>query len=148
MPRRLLQVFHYRVNATWLAVATTYAAAIYGIWQGVGLMTSGPERFGSPAFATIRRAPEVWGLVALAFGVLVLWGVIRRCFYLKAVGLAGLSLWSLSVATMALTAYLSSPIAAPTGAPAYYFIAVNLGILVWSKQKGTRSARPRRHEAP
>jgi hypothetical protein len=144
MPQRILLVTHYRVPATWLSVATMYAAAGYGIWQGIGMLTSGPERFGSPAFMTIRRAPELWGLAALTFGLWVLAGLLSRQFVVKAIGLAGLSLWSLAVATMALTAYLHSPIAAPTAAPTYYFVTVNLGILVWSQQKGSRRAAPPR----
>jgi hypothetical protein len=136
MPRRLLLVAQYRVPATWLSITTTYAAGAYGIWQGIGILTSPDSRFGSPAFEHIRDAPAPWGVSALLLGCCVLFGIIRRQFLIKAVGLAGLSLLSLGFGSLSLTAYLSNPTAAPTGPPAYYFIAVNLGILVWAKPKG------------
>lgn len=140
MPKRLLLVPHYRVRATPLSVATTYAAAGYGIWQGVGILIGPPSRFGSQTFVLIRQSPEAWGLAALMLGMCVAYGLVAQHFVIKAIGLTGLSIWSLVFASTALNAYAHSPLAAPTAPPAYYFISVVLAILVWSDPKGTNSA--------
>lgn len=125
-------VSRYRVPATPLSLTSIYAAGVYGVWQGTGILSSGPERFTSPPLRIIGHHPIIWGLVALASGLLILYAIIRgHHFKLKALGLIGLSGWSLTFASSALNAYLTLPNAGPTGPPAYYFIAAFLLVLVW-----------------
>lgn len=132
MPRRLLLIPRYRVPMSPLATDSSWAVAPYGVWQGVGIMTAAPARLLSPTYAYLRNNPTAWGFAALLFGVLVAVGMWRKHFVVKAIGLAGLFFWSLIFATSALTAYVTSPIAGPTGPPAYYLISFWIGVIVWA----------------
>lgn len=134
--RRLLLIPLYRVPANPLSAATTYVAASYGVWQGVGLLTAEPRRISGPSYAMIRQSPELWGLAALVAGIAVAWGFWRKCFWLKAIALFVLATWSVAFATTSLHALMNSPVAVPTAPPAYYFIAVNLTFLIWADPRG------------
>jgi hypothetical protein len=114
------------------------------LWQGSSSWCSNPQRWSAAERTpTIRyRAPEAWGVLRCVRR-LVLAGVIPRQFHTP----QGLRPRRLSLARCPSPPPSSTQRAVthafPTGPPAYYFIGINLAVLVWSKQKGTRSAPPR-----
>ena len=133
--RRLMLVPHYRVPVTPLSYGTTCAAAGFGLWQGIAIMASKPERFSSASFDGLRNYMFHFGAAAAIFGVLILAGLLTHSFVIKGLGLTGLAVWSLAFCSVTLKAFLVNLTAGPTGPPAYFFIAIVLAILVWMDER-------------
>lgn len=113
------------VKATILARSTIWCYGIYAVVQGILLIWSADERFQADSYAVLRAITggmNTWGILVLACGVSILYGSLRRQFWVKTAAMAGLSLWFSAFAFGQLTAVLESPVAAPAG-PATYFLA-------------------------
>jgi hypothetical protein len=125
----------YRVPATSLSLTISFVAAVYGTWQGLTIALSDPRRFKNPVYAIMDGHAPVWGAAVFACGVLILLGLVLRNFWLKAVGLLGLSAWHAIFAIYSFQAELSLPDAASTPTPVYAFVAITLAVLVWMDEK-------------
>lgn len=122
-----------RVRATVLSRASIWIAGFYGIWQGIQILTSTPDRFSSPSYSTVRDAPAAmgsWGVAALLFGLLILAGSLTRRFWVKGTGLLCLSVWCAAFGSGALNAFITYPNAGPTGPPVYYAYAAAVAVLM------------------
>ena len=120
-----------RIPANPLSRSTTYAASGFGVWQGLGLLLSDPQRLSSPSLRMVLEYQTAWAVAALAAGLLVFVGITWNRWWVKAVGLGVLFVWCLGFATATLHAFLINPTAGPTGPPAYYFAAAAVFILIW-----------------
>lgn len=122
-----------RVPATVLSRMSIWIAGLYGIWQGCQILTSTPERFSSPGYATVRDFPAAmgsWGVIALLCGALILTGSLTRLFWVKGAGLLGLSVWCTAFGGGAFSAFLASRNAGPTGPPVYLAYAAAVAVLM------------------
>src|SRR5690349_15254209 len=127
-PQRMRRFFPDRVPASVLARITIWASGAYGIVQGLAILRADPARFAGPGYASTREFPWAmtsWGVSAIAFGVLTLLGSITQRYWLKTLGVFGLSLWLGLFAYGAWVAVLQSPLAGPTG-PSIYFLGAFL----------------------
>lgn len=119
------------IPATHAARATIWGAGIFGLAQGVGIILAGPDRWAGPSYTVIRQMapPQVWGLVAIVAGALVLAGSIARAFTVKAVGLYLLAAWCTAFAGGALAALATVATAGTTGPPTYLLVAYWAAVL-------------------
>lgn len=127
-----------RVGGTITAWLAIWAFVVYAVWQGVGIMLGGPERWNSPGFATLRLAPNptiFWGTWLVSFGLLVGLGSLLRFFWLKAVGLIGIATWSILFAFGGLVAAATVPTASNTGGKTYVLIAAVAVILTFIDER-------------
>jgi uncharacterized membrane protein YgdD (TMEM256/DUF423 family) len=124
--------------ATPLARMTIWAFGGYALWQGAGIIAGGPERWAGPSFAVLRRIPEatlVWGSLLVACGALILLGSLLRRWWIKAIGLAGLAVWSGTFAAGALQAARDSHMVANTGGKTYCLIALVAILLIFIDER-------------
>jgi hypothetical protein len=134
------EMLEFRIPSNPLSRAHIWAAAGYAIWQGVGIVLGGDIRWTGPTYTIVREAPGgpyAWGAASIALGVMILIGSMLRHWRVKAVGLLGLSGWSLAFSYGFGAAILADPTAGTTGAAAYAYICVSTAILVWVDEAGT-----------
>lgn len=132
------QMLRFRVQSTPLSRATTWAAGAYSLLQGAGIIWGGNPRFSGVTYSIVREVPGgaySWGVVAVILGMVILAGSVFHLWRVKAVGLLGMSGWSLSFAYGFLFATFTQPAAATTAGPAYGYICVTTAILVWVDER-------------
>ena len=133
------QMLRFRIPSNPLSRATIRVAGAYSVIQGVGIIWGGDIRWSGVTYSVVRDAPggpTAWGVIAIIFGVITLTGSAFHHWRVKAVGLLGISGWSLSFAYGFLVATFTEPAAATTAGPAYAFICVTTAILVWIDEEG------------
>lgn len=112
---------------------TIWLYAIYGLVQGVVIVSSSEARWGSPGYAVIMQAPNApdsWGWVGLCASLLTIGGSATRRFWVKNTGILLLSIWTGAFASGAWGAVLASPVAGPTGPTVYFAVAAAIAVLV------------------
>lgn len=129
--RNLLRV--PRIPASNAARATIWVVGMSaGILQGLLILLGGPERWTSPTLLVLAEfpgGPDAWGAFAWGFGLAIVGGSWARLFYLKALGLVGLSIWCFAFATGAFKAALYDG-GGTTAGPAYLCLCVVCAILI------------------
>lgn len=137
-------MLQFRIPSTPLSRATIWTAGGYAIWQGVGILIGGAHRWTGPAYSVVLQAPGAppsWGWASLILGLVIFAGSFGHLWRVKAVGLLGLSGWSMAFATGAQAATMTVATAGTTGGPAYAYIAISTAILVWVEETGRRRVR-------
>lgn len=124
-PKRFQRFVPDRVPASVAARFTIWLYGIYGLMQGIAILRADPIRFAGPGYLNLREwagAMTSWGAVAVLLGVAILVGSISRRYWLKTLGVLGMSTWLALFGYGAWAAVIASPLAGPTG-PAIYFLA-------------------------
>lgn len=140
------QMLQFRIPSNPLSRAHIWAAGSYAILQGVGIIWGGDLRWIGPAYAIVRQvpgAPPSWGWVSIALGVVIFVGSLTHRWRIKAVGLLGLSGWSLAFAYGLAAATISNATAGTVGGPAFAYVSVSAAVLVWVDEQ-PRRARERK----
>ena len=122
---------------------TIWGTAGYAIWQGLGIIHDGPNRFGGPSFAVLNLAPNptlLWGLWLAAAGAVLAGGSITRRWWLKLAALIAIATWSVCFAVGSWLAQ-TLPTTAGTGYKTYVFIAWVTLVLVFLDERRP----PRQH---
>ena len=128
------QMLRFRIPSTPLTRAHIWVAGSYSLIQGLGILLGGDLRWDATTYSVVRTAPgapETWGWGAILLGVLILTGSLLRRWRMKAVGLLGLSGWSLAFSYGFTVAIWRESTAATTAGVAYAYICVSTAILVW-----------------
>ncbi len=126
------------VKATILARTTIWCYGIYAVVQGVVLAWAADERFQGDSYEVLRAVTggmNTWGFLVLACGLAMLFGSLRRQFWTKTVGVAGLSLWFGMFAFGQLWGVLASPNAAPAAPATYLLLACGSSVLLLVEEK-------------
>lgn len=135
MPER----FHLAiVQATLAARITIWAVGLYGIWQGAGIIRGGPLRFAGPTFVVLRLVPFptlIWGWWLILAGLAVITGSALRQWWVKAAGLIGVAVWSVTFAIGAFQAVRVIPTVPNTGGKTYALIAFVAVVLLFIDER-------------
>lgn len=133
-PKRLQRFVPDRVPASILARVSIWAVGAFGIAQGVAVLRADPQRFASAGYATIREYPGAmtsWALTFLILGIAAIIGSATRRYWLKTLGVGGMSGALTLFGTGAWSAVIASPVAGPTGPAVYYLAAFLCAVLMF-----------------
>lgn len=128
----------HRIPATLLSRTTIWIYGIFGLWQGVRILTADDVRWVSPGYTVVMSvpgAPDVWGWWVLLAGLLTLVGSGRRWFWVKNAGVLALSLWCGAFGFAVELAVSAMPTAGVTGTPIYIVVAFATAVLLFVDER-------------
>lgn len=123
MPERKLNLH----DTQWIVQALARLLCTYAVIQGALIVLGGAQRWQSRGLATamsVPGAPESWGIVLAALGVLGLIATFKPWPMWAAVALVGMAAWSFFFAITLADTIIRDPRVATTGSPVYTLSAV------------------------
>jgi len=142
------------IPSTILARMTIWLWGGYAIWQGIGIIADGEERFSDPIYAALNRTPEptlTWGTMLTLSGVLMIVGSVMQSldgdqrkqigWLFKGLGCFGVALWCV---TFAIGSWLARDIPTSSGTAGRTYTAIAVGVLILvfiDERKGARHGR-------
>lgn len=90
----------------------SHSMAIYCLCQGFAIVFGNDQRFSAQAYqvaAKVPGAPDIWGFVLLACGVIAMYGIASNKDNWASIGMIAAGLWSAAFGTSFLLAALEFP---------------------------------------
>lgn len=131
-PLRVIRLKSRPMNG--LSRSITWAIAAISVGQGIGILLGGPVRWSGPGYTVVRQlpaSPYSWGIAILVCAGMALAGIASRTFWLKTVGLFGLSSWTFAFCVGSAWTTWAVPTAGTTGTFAYLLLSVVTALMIF-----------------